>query len=86
MAGTLPAGLLFDPPTGVIYGTTTEAPGNYPVTITATNPAGVAPIVVSIVRERNERFGLPKSDLEARFDLRYCAAAASRSSVAPSAP
>jgi 2-methylcitrate dehydratase PrpD len=37
---------------------------------------GVAEIVVSIVKERNERFGLPKSDLEARFDLRYCAAAA----------
>ena len=37
---------------------------------------GVSPIVVSIVKERNERFGLPKSDLEARFDLRYCAAAA----------
>jgi 2-methylcitrate dehydratase PrpD len=37
---------------------------------------GVSPIVVKIVKERNERFGLPKSDLEARFDLRYCAAAA----------
>ena len=37
---------------------------------------GVSPIVVTIVKERNERFGLPKSDLEARFDLRYCAAAA----------
>jgi 2-methylcitrate dehydratase PrpD len=37
---------------------------------------GVEAIVVKIVKERNERFGLPKSDLEARFDLRYCAAAA----------
>ncbi|MDX2223697.1 MAG: MmgE/PrpD family protein [Rhodospirillaceae bacterium] len=37
---------------------------------------GVEQIVVKIVKERNERFGLPKSDLEARFDLRYCAAAA----------
>jgi hypothetical protein len=42
MAGSLPAGLTFDPPTGVIYGTTTAAPGIYPVTVTSTNAAGVA--------------------------------------------
>jgi 2-methylcitrate dehydratase PrpD len=37
---------------------------------------GVAPIVVTIADERFERFGIPHSELEARFDLRYCAAAA----------
>ncbi|HEU0103487.1 MAG TPA: MmgE/PrpD family protein [Mycobacteriales bacterium] len=37
---------------------------------------GVEPIVVTIADERLERFGLPSSDLEARFDLRFCAAAA----------
>jgi 2-methylcitrate dehydratase PrpD len=37
---------------------------------------GVSPIVVTIADERFERFGLPSSDLEARFDLRFCAAAA----------
>jgi len=37
---------------------------------------GVAPIVVTIADERFERFGVPHSELEARFDLRYCAAAA----------
>jgi 2-methylcitrate dehydratase PrpD len=37
---------------------------------------GVAAIVVKIADERAERFGVPSSDLEARFDLRYCAAAA----------
>lgn len=39
---------------------------------------GVEPIVVRIADERYERFGLPSSDLEARFDLRFCAAAAWR--------
>jgi 2-methylcitrate dehydratase PrpD len=33
---------------------------------------------VTIADERFERFGLPSSDLEARFDLRFCAAAAWR--------
>jgi 2-methylcitrate dehydratase PrpD len=37
---------------------------------------GVSPIVVRIADERYERFGLPSSELEARFDLRYCVAAA----------
>jgi 2-methylcitrate dehydratase PrpD len=37
---------------------------------------GVEPIVVKIADERYERFGLPSSELEARFDLRFCAAAA----------
>jgi 2-methylcitrate dehydratase PrpD len=37
---------------------------------------GVSPIVVTIADERRGRFGAPGSDLEARFDLRYCAAAA----------
>ncbi len=37
---------------------------------------GVSPIVVTIADERFERFGLPSSELEARFDTRYCAAAA----------
>jgi 2-methylcitrate dehydratase PrpD len=37
---------------------------------------GVEPIVVKIADERRERFGNPKSELEARFDLRFCAAAA----------
>jgi 2-methylcitrate dehydratase PrpD len=36
----------------------------------------VAAIVVKIADERGERFGTPSSDLEARFDLRHCAAAA----------
>jgi 2-methylcitrate dehydratase PrpD len=36
----------------------------------------VQPIVVTIADERRMRFGDPKSELEARFDLRYCAAAA----------
>ncbi len=36
----------------------------------------VAPIVKSIVDERMERFGDPSSELEARFDLCFCAAAA----------
>lgn len=37
---------------------------------------GVSPIVVKIADERRERFGDPSSENEARFDLRYCAAAA----------
>ena len=37
---------------------------------------GVEAIVVKIVNERMERFGNPGSDLQARFDLCYCAAAA----------
>jgi 2-methylcitrate dehydratase PrpD len=36
----------------------------------------VQPIVVKIADERFQRFGAPSSELEARFDLRYCAAAA----------
>jgi 2-methylcitrate dehydratase PrpD len=37
---------------------------------------GVEPIVVKIADERRDRFGDPSSENEARFDLRYCAAAA----------
>jgi 2-methylcitrate dehydratase PrpD len=37
---------------------------------------GVEPIVVKIADERRDRFGEPSSDLEARFDLRHCVAAA----------
>lgn len=37
---------------------------------------GVSPIVVKIADERFERFGTPSSELEARFDLRFCVAAA----------
>ena len=37
---------------------------------------GVEAIVVTIADERRARFGLPSSELEARFDLRFCAAAA----------
>ena len=36
----------------------------------------VEPIVVKIADERRERFGNPDSELTARFDLRFCAAAA----------
>ena len=36
----------------------------------------VSPIVVKIANERMERFGNPNSELTARFDTRYCAAAA----------
>ena len=36
----------------------------------------VAPIVVQIANERAERFGAPSNDLEAKFDLRHCTAAA----------
>jgi 2-methylcitrate dehydratase PrpD len=36
----------------------------------------VAPIVVKIAMERGERFGVPSNDLEAKFDLRHCTAAA----------
>ena len=36
----------------------------------------VEPIVVKIADERRERFGVPNSELTARFDLRFCAAAA----------
>ena len=37
---------------------------------------GVEPIVVKIADERRERFGVPDSELTARFDTRFCAAAA----------
>ena len=37
---------------------------------------GVSAIVVAIAEERAARFGVPRSDLEARFDLRHCVAAA----------
>ena len=37
---------------------------------------GVSDIVVKIAEERAARFGAPQSDLQARFDLRHCAAAA----------
>jgi 2-methylcitrate dehydratase PrpD len=37
---------------------------------------GVSPIVVKIADERFERFGIPSTELEARFDLRFCVAAA----------
>ena len=36
----------------------------------------VQPIVVTIADERRDRFGDPSSELMARFDLRFCAAAA----------
>lgn len=36
----------------------------------------VAPIVVKIADERGERFGVPSTELEAKFDLRHCVAAA----------
>jgi 2-methylcitrate dehydratase PrpD len=39
---------------------------------------GVAEIVVKIAEERAARFGAPANDLEARFDLRHCVAAAWR--------
>jgi 2-methylcitrate dehydratase PrpD len=37
---------------------------------------GVEAIVVKIADERRERFGTPNSELTAKFDLRFCAAAA----------
>jgi 2-methylcitrate dehydratase PrpD len=37
---------------------------------------GVSPMVVQIADERASRWGVPSTDLEARFDLRHCAAAA----------
>lgn len=37
---------------------------------------GVSPIVVKIADERRDRFGIPDSELKARFDTRFCAAAA----------
>jgi 2-methylcitrate dehydratase PrpD len=37
---------------------------------------GVEAIVVKIANERMERFGAPTSELTAKFDLRFCAAAA----------
>lgn len=37
---------------------------------------GVEAIVVKIADERRDRFGVPSSELTAKFDLRYCAAAA----------
>jgi 2-methylcitrate dehydratase PrpD len=37
---------------------------------------GVEAIVVKIADERAERFGAPSNDLEAKFDLRHCTAAA----------
>ena len=37
---------------------------------------GVSPIVVTIADERRDRFGQPTSELQARFDLRHCVAAA----------
>jgi 2-methylcitrate dehydratase PrpD len=37
---------------------------------------GVEAIVVKIANERAERFGAPSNELEAKFDLRHCAAAA----------
>jgi 2-methylcitrate dehydratase PrpD len=37
---------------------------------------GVQAIVVAIADERRARFGAPASELQARFDLRFCAAAA----------
>lgn len=37
---------------------------------------GVSPIVVKIADERRDRFGEPSSELQARFDLRHCVAAA----------
>jgi 2-methylcitrate dehydratase PrpD len=37
---------------------------------------GVEPIVVTIADERRDRFGAPDSELQARFDLRHCVAAA----------
>ncbi|HEY8539926.1 MAG TPA: MmgE/PrpD family protein [Steroidobacteraceae bacterium] len=37
---------------------------------------GVAAVVVKIADERRERFGVPNSELTAKFDLRHCAAAA----------
>lgn len=37
---------------------------------------GVEAIVVKIANERMERFGVPDSELTAKFDLRHCAAAA----------
>ncbi len=36
----------------------------------------VSPIVTKIADERRDRFGLPSSELTARFDTRYCSAAA----------
>src|SRR5690349_7422480 len=39
---------------------------------------GVAPVVARIADERRARFGNPSSELEARFDTRFCAAAAWR--------
>lgn len=36
----------------------------------------VCPMVVSIAEERASRFGTPSNELEARFDLKHCAAAA----------
>jgi len=36
----------------------------------------VSPIVTKIADERRDRFGLPSSELTARFDTRFCAAAA----------
>ena len=42
ISGTLPAGLTFDPGSGLLSGTTTATPGIYPLTINAVNSAGSA--------------------------------------------
>ena len=47
-SGTLPAGLSLNPATGAITGTPTAA-GSFPLTIRATNSAGVANLPVTIV-------------------------------------
>lgn len=47
-AGSLPAGLVFDPATAAITGTPTQA-GSFPITITASNAGGSASLPVTIV-------------------------------------
>lgn len=47
-AANLPDGVIFDAERGVLRGTAPAAPGNYPVTVTATNAYGVATRVIML--------------------------------------
>ncbi|WP_293897695.1 MmgE/PrpD family protein [Phenylobacterium sp.] len=71
---TVPTETITHGPIECVLALLKRAGGRTPETLTFK----VAPIVVKIAEERAARFGAPTTDLEARFDLKHCAAAAWR--------
>jgi 2-methylcitrate dehydratase PrpD len=69
---TVPTETITHAPIECVFALLNRSGGRMPAKLTF----GVESVVVKIADERAARFGAPSSNLEAKFDLRHCAAAA----------